>query len=94
MQILDSRPQDLHVLAKDITNEAFMEIPSAQRPLSVFVSCYVNKENFGLVKQALIQHTVLDMKVASLTLTELGAPKVVSLLALVEVSTIWLFLKS
>ena len=72
-----------------VTNETLnMELSSLHQPISVLTSCNVNKDNFGLVKQALILHTILDLKVTSLSVIEVGRRKVKTLLSLVEVSTV------
>ena len=70
--------------------QASWELPdetqsTAVPPLMILLDCVVNKDNFVLAKQALVQHANVDLKVSHLTLSELGRIKIASILSLIEV---------
>ncbi|XP_031558599.1 uncharacterized protein LOC116295040 [Actinia tenebrosa] len=77
MSVIDCRPlteTDKHVEYLKV------KVP----PLTVIMDCYVNPENFELVKQGLVKHTILNIKICSLCMVELGRRKVRSLASLLE----------
>ena len=54
-------------------------------PVRVILDCYVNMDNYQLMKQALVQHSILDIKACNMTLVELGRKSVCSLVSFLEV---------
>lgn len=54
-------------------------------PVTVILDCYVNMDNYQLMKQALVKHTILDIKACKMKLVELGRRNVCSLVAFLEV---------
>lgn len=54
-------------------------------PVTVILECFVNMNNYQLMKQALVQHSILDIKACSMTLVELGRRNVCSLVSFLEV---------
>jgi hypothetical protein len=78
MSVIDCRPM---THADDCVEGMIVKVP----PLTVILDCYVNPENFELVKQALVKHSLLNIKVCSLFMVELGRRKVCSLASLLEV---------
>ncbi|KAK3728539.1 hypothetical protein QZH41_011612 [Actinostola sp. cb2023] len=54
-------------------------------PLTVILDCYVNLDNHQLMKQALVKHSILDIKACKMSLVELGKRKICSLISFLEV---------
>ena len=54
-------------------------------PLTVILDCYVNMENYQLMKQALVKHCLLDIKACKMSLVELGRRNICSLVSFLEV---------
>ncbi|XP_001630619.2 uncharacterized protein LOC5510134 [Nematostella vectensis] len=56
--------------------------------LTVFLDCIANQDNYFLVKEALVDHTSVDIKVHKLSISELHRSKLCSLVSLLEADVI------
>lgn len=81
MKILDTRPTAEYIKENFPTKALCQRIP----PTVVMLDCVVDKDNCGLVIQACIKHSVIDLKISHLKVDSIRGNKFRTLLSSLEV---------